>query len=107
MAKPLPRSLENLPLVTVVWHDASIRVDHEASLDDPESVKNFGGFVLCRDHGRLVHKNRKHVVLAVSESPEDNGIRHAITIPSGWVREIWYYGPPTSIEATKEKKNGS
>lgn len=107
MSKLIPESVDKLPIVTVVWHDASIRVDHEASLDDPESMKNFGGFVLCHDHGYLVHKTRKHVVLAVSVSPEDNAIRHAITIPSGWVREIWYYGSPTRIEATKEKKNGS
>lgn len=77
-----------LPIVEIEWMDASITIEEEASLDDPNHT--FGGEKLCQDAGYLVSYDRENFVLAVSRFPLDNGVRHANTIPTAMIRSITY-----------------
>ena len=82
------RKVLDLPKVEVVWTDAAIRTEHEASLADPETVKSFGAPAVYHDIGYLVRKTSKELVLAVSVCPEDDSFRHANMIPRKWVLKI-------------------
>ena len=77
-----------------MWRDASLDSDHEATLDQPTELVNFGGMATCRDIGWLVSKNKKEVRLAVGQILDNNSVRHANTIPAGWIREIIYLKNP-------------
>lgn len=101
----LATKVTDLPLVLVSWQDASFRVDHEATLGEKNALKSFGGLYLMEDVGFLVEITRTHIKLSVARCREDNTIRHANTIPRGWVRDIIVLTPakePQNAPTTPE-----
>ena len=99
-----PKSVLDLPLVEITWVDAAISPADEGSLDTPSA---FGGLIECRDIGYLIEKTRKTIKLASSITEEDNGYRHANTIPRGWVRRITYLARPSETLGPCPNEPGS
>lgn len=86
MAKP--KTWRDLPIVEIEWVDASLDGSGTLDLENPATIKSFGGLKVCRDIGYLVYKDKRVVKLALSLCPEDSDCRHANTIPRGWVKRI-------------------
>ena len=98
----LTQTWEKLPLVEVIWLDAAINTEDEGDLSAPETLRKFGGLVLCSDVGYLISKGRREVKLAVGICREDHTYRHSNTIPRGWIRKILYLTRPEEVSNEQE-----
>ena len=85
---------ERLPLVEIVWEDATLNSAAEGDLENPATASKFGGMAICSDVGYLIRKDRKVVVLAVGICRDDFTYRHANTIPRGWIKEVTVLSRP-------------
>ena len=105
MAKRKPQTVLDLPLVEIIWHDASLELDGAGSLADAAGPVAFGGTVECRDVGYLIAENvkdengRRVTKLAVSISESDNSYRHSNSIPQGWIKRKVILARPAQTEA--------
>lgn len=97
----LNRDVMGLQPVLVIWMDAYADLSAEVAMD--EDVKSFGGVVECHDVGFLVRRSRKETVLAVSRTPSDNTIRHAITIPTPWIKKVVSLNPAEVSSVNNDK----
>ena len=87
------------PLVKVTWLDAYVDYNEMEATEVTDDLK------ICRDHGVLLKRTRKAVVLAQSTFEDDGLVRYVTTIPMSLVLRIEKFVIPEVIYEKRKPEN--